>query len=361
MDDHNADEVPRTDDYDERSERWSIEAFDNSSVFYESSTDYSSSDKTYGWVPPSSDVAFSKSADVCARCLHIPWKALLEPSDGLQKRMPRIKESQEILRQSSCRICRFLAWIMKEENLQDGRYKIAKRDGNTKVHRSDRHNEVDQLLRREREVFISLISLTLQGKQELFLASHFMLTNSTSDDAAFEQRCHHSQEIDARQIRDWIEECEANHHIDCVMDATTETALHELRVIDCEGRIVVRAPPGCRYTALSYVWGSNACESLQEPPETIAQSILFTQKLGYKYLWVDRYVSLCYLHLVFTMLTMIVYQSSQSSRQAHASHADGRYICCGTNHSCCCSRKRSDLWLAGRFAAFETPAEVRDD
>jgi hypothetical protein len=32
MDDHNADEVPRTDDYDERSERWSIEAFDNSSV-----------------------------------------------------------------------------------------------------------------------------------------------------------------------------------------------------------------------------------------------------------------------------------------------------------------------------------------
>jgi hypothetical protein len=371
MDNHNADEVPGTDDYDERSERWSNEAFANKAFDDDSSTEHSSANEIYGWVPPYSDVKFAKSADVCDRCAHIPWKALLEGTGSLKR--IRIKESQEVLKQSFCRICRFLAWIMEEEGLGDGLYVLLPRDtpilregcykidkcsGTLEVHKSDRDNEVEQSLGRDREVLSSLI--TLQGRQEYISAPHFMLTNSTPDDAAFERRCHHSQEIDARQIRDWVEECETNHHIGCTMDAATQTALRELRVIDCEMRIVVRAPPDCRYTALSYVWGppSDVSESIQEPPKTIAQSMLFTQKLGYKYLWVDRYVSPCYPQKVFTKLTMIVYQSRRSSRQAYASHTDGRYICCGTDHFHCCSRKRSDLWLARRFTAFETPAEV---
>jgi hypothetical protein len=299
MDDHNADEVPRTGDYDERSERRSSEAFDESSTDFRQITAAQTKYTAGCHLLP---MSISVRALLCVTdALTYPGKALLEGTGSL-KGMPWIKESQKVLRQSSCRICRFLAWIIKEESLQDEPYGI---------HRHNRENEVDQsLLLRDREVYISLITF-LQRRQGYSSSPHFMLTNSTPDDGEFERRCHYSQEIDAGQIRDWVEQCETNHRIACVMDSATQTALRELRVVDCERRIVVRAPPGCRYTALSYVWGppSNTCESLQEPPKTIAQSILFTQKLGYRYLWVDRFVSLCYPQMVFALLTMIVHQS----------------------------------------------------
>ena len=66
----------------------------------------------------------------------------------------------------------------------------------------------------------------------------------------------------------------------------------KLKVIDCVERKIDDAPPNCEYIALSYVWGANQeCPSLREKlPQTIEDSITTVLHLGYRYLWVDRYV-----------------------------------------------------------------------
>lgn len=74
-----------------------------------------------------------------------------------------------------------------------------------------------------------------------------------------------------------------------------------MKILDCERKKVTTAPPGCRYVALSYVWGpqptNNNISDLSTKialPKTISDSCTINQSLGYMYLWVDRYVSKLY-------------------------------------------------------------------
>ena len=77
-----------------------------------------------------------------------------------------------------------------------------------------------------------------------------------------------------------------------VVDGERPVIPQKLKVIDCVERMIVDAPPDCNYIALSYVWGANqACPSFKEKlPQTIEDSIPTVLHLGYRYLWVDRYV-----------------------------------------------------------------------
>lgn len=71
-----------------------------------------------------------------------------------------------------------------------------------------------------------------------------------------------------------------------------------LAVIDCQSREDVEIPAGTEYVTLSYVWGSGgaalesdcaAGTSSRMLPLTVEDSLLVCLKLGYRYLWVDRY------------------------------------------------------------------------
>jgi hypothetical protein len=63
----------------------------------------------------------------------------------------------------------------------------------------------------------------------------------------------------------------------------------------------VPATPGCRYVALSHVWGPRQLVDNVEVsseliilPRTVSDSCLVAQGLGYRHLWVGRYVrSIC--------------------------------------------------------------------
>ena len=94
------------------------------------------------------------------------------------------------------------------------------------------------------------------------------------------------------QIREHIDICMKGHK-SCSLEYFRP--LVDLRVIDCEQRLVVDAPTDCRYITLSYVWGElSGSEDFvlsHSLPPTIEHSIITTLKLGYKYLWIDRYVS----------------------------------------------------------------------
>lgn len=104
--------------------------------------------------------------------------------------------------------------------------------------------------------------------------------------------------LDVQGVRLQMSYCADHHNAICL--PAFKHGIENLMVIDCERRTVVRASVSrCCYIALSYVWGSGShnCRTdshngvLQDLLLTIEDSISLTMALGYKYLWVDRYVS----------------------------------------------------------------------
>jgi hypothetical protein len=122
--------------------------------------------------------------------------------------------------------------------------------------------------------------------------------------------------LDFKTIRKWITKC--------VNDHTNERFHSQLRgmtpwktsdsykFIDCEKREVVRGRPSCAYIALSYVWGppalsedvvqkgrvvakkgelssgSQDCILYKNIPNVIEDAMDVVNKLGMRFLWVDR-------------------------------------------------------------------------
>ncbi|XXG96298.1 hypothetical protein Hte_002579 [Hypoxylon texense] len=88
-------------------------------------------------------------------------------------------------------------------------------------------------------------------------------------------------------FKDKLREC-LDGHSEC---QSTRIEVRELHVIDVKTNEVHPAPPGCEYTALSYVWGDDStCQSPQEGFSPVVQdAVTVTKALGYQYLWVDRY------------------------------------------------------------------------
>jgi hypothetical protein len=94
-------------------------------------------------------------------------------------------------------------------------------------------------------------------------------------------------------FNDWINLCRAHHTKCCAAVETTDSVpFHKL--IDYETRKIIPASIHT-YVALSYVWGLNFenfsfSETLPlNLPNTIADIIRVTLKLGFRYLWIDRY------------------------------------------------------------------------
>jgi hypothetical protein len=97
-------------------------------------------------------------------------------------------------------------------------------------------------------------------------------------------------------VEGWLTECNSLHK---ACKPTPRALVKALRVIDCENRQVVEAPPECSFVALSYVWGrlpqsSHILDLLAIDclPRTIRDSIEVTIKLGYRFLWIDKFVGL---------------------------------------------------------------------
>jgi len=137
-----------------------------------------------------------------------------------------------------------------------------------------------------------------------------------------------SRRVDFGQAKTWIDACKESHP-GCT--ARCPRVLESLRVIDCVTRSVISAPEDCVYIALSYVWGkSKTCDApnssavLDQVPLSIDNSIEATLMLGYRYLWVDKYVR--WSGAVFDRLRLtwyLVYRPSERCRQAQPDKPDG--------------------------------------
>lgn len=96
--------------------------------------------------------------------------------------------------------------------------------------------------------------------------------------------------IDYTVIKQWMSLCRYKHSKTCA--PLRKPGLRGLRVIDCRAGTVIEPPTSCQYVAVSYVWGQesqDASKSSKFPP-VIEDSISVALSLGFRYLWVDRYV-----------------------------------------------------------------------
>ncbi|KAL4894321.1 heterokaryon incompatibility protein-domain-containing protein [Aspergillus ambiguus] len=121
-------------------------------------------------------------------------------------------------------------------------------------------------------------------------------------------------QLDPALVRSWVSSCAQHHGADCCPEPNvlaTPTApggLTFLRLIDVQQQCLVEAEPGCRYLALSYVWGNGRTvmlrkknkSALYQPgglekirhrlAKTISHAMTLVRLIGERYLWVD---SLC--------------------------------------------------------------------
>ena len=241
--------------------------------------------------------------DICGPCRLIPWTTILRDPTDAGVCWPVISTNWILSQKSTCCICDVFATVFEVQKLS-----------------WDRHYRLDRYIYPGFSQLATSALPTVDPTHETRMlclqestgaygtAPHLVVTNFEPRDASTEQRYSQTSNIDVDQVNAWIKDCDTSHYSDCAGNITGELQL--LRVIDCYQRIVVPAPVGCCYVALSYVWGQHISEpdQLQNPPKTIADSIHLTQKLGYNYLWIDRYVGHDCRLLDSTTLTNIVHQ-----------------------------------------------------
>lgn len=127
----------------------------------------------------------------------------------------------------------------------------------------------------------------------------------------------------------WLSLCETSHNCVVSRPMTPAQSLDfDFRLLDVEKSCIIQAPPGCRYIALSYVWGgikqlglTRANQSaLQRPgelrkraseiPRTVMDAIEFCQKIKERYIWID---------------TLCILQDTTEDRHQQIMHMDAVY------------------------------------
>jgi hypothetical protein len=111
--------------------------------------------------------------------------------------------------------------------------------------------------------------------------------------------------VDIGLVKKWIKLCRENHGDECRNVWRMDRNLPGfVRMVDVVSMAMIPAPSGCRYVALSYVWGGNGAEywttkdniakrsmpgglNAANLPDTIADSISFVRQLGERYIWID--------------------------------------------------------------------------
>ncbi|CAG8957069.1 hypothetical protein HYFRA_00009270 [Hymenoscyphus fraxineus] len=140
-----------------------------------------------------------------------------------------------------------------------------------------------------------------------------LLVRSGSLDGLHCARKIYGEQVDLSLVKKWISVCE-NGHKGCLSlgdfghigrDQLSNN-VHRLKVIDVSQRMVVTAPPDCRYAALSYVWGKGPVQFQTtkanlaiissilgldalgvQIPQTITDAMTLVYGIGERYLWVD--------------------------------------------------------------------------
>ena len=153
--------------------------------------------------------------------------------------------------------------------------------------------------------------------------------------------------INVKRIKKWMKLCQRWHEEDCEqLSASLDWDFpSNFRIIDAWDRCIVQTPPGCKFVALSYVWGPVKVFKLlkdilpkmqfkgalnkvwQYLPKTIQDAITLTSSLSIRHIWID---SLCivqddssdknslipYMHMIYDRAFMTIVAATGENAQA---------------------------------------------
>lgn len=223
---------------------------------------------------------------LCTSCCCIAWEDLFDQSKAHSVWFPIYDQPAEELKHRVCIICQYIGEVLKmsykHKITNEPRYQV----------------EVKEYVGFEDETF-AILHVKVRGgyEQQNKDAPTLLVTKKESKQENLTSGSLVIGGIPVKLLKSLIASCGGHHPAMCQSDDMNK--LSNLKVFDCKQRKVVLAPPSCQYVALSYVWGSpkkdNRSNSSTEPtsiviPKTVEDSLRVTEALGYKYLWVDRYV-----------------------------------------------------------------------
>lgn len=230
---------------------------------------------------------------ICRECRQVDWDSLAAQGEQLQRTerplvLRTIEGNHEQLATYSCKICRILS-VIKPQSLDDTKCFVAA-----------------QPFPR----FLDAYAIPSWSPESKTTSIRVCRTDSIYPRGVGDNKClavirRDSLESSSRTITprlinyDWLkrlaQSCKKNHEQSC--GPSLLGAVSGLKVIEISSRTVIEAPAECQYVALSYVWGKHPgviqteISHLQNLPPLIEDALLVTIAMGYKYLWVDRYVS----------------------------------------------------------------------
>lgn len=206
----------------------------------------------------------------------------------------------EVWFEKSCAFCRLMVEILQlfpQEGCARADAKLlirahqSKREHSWHTYRSDNASE--------RRTFLSI---GLEGnrvrEERCFISTIGASTDQQPWKAVTSQvRVIAEESIDWSLLRKWTAHCHTKHPSPCMRSDTAPAV--SIRLIDVAQRAIASADTSWQYAALSYVWGGKndiinqagpIVLSLPEGlPRTIEDALTATEKLGIKYLWIDRY------------------------------------------------------------------------
>jgi hypothetical protein len=237
-------------------------------------------------------------ADMCDRCVECAQLLRMQLAKGAKYSLRTLHETAAELLVSPCRICRIFGRSIPTNLEPPINVSLVTEFGAVVV----RFDPLGQNLIRPKDVYLTYSNDPFQPEP--------WYRRNVSDEIG---------PAEVSRIGEWLALCR-QHHRKCSPTHQNST-LRGLRVIDCIERCVVTAPAACSYVALSYVWGEIlGHEQLfsdvktNNLPQTIQDSIEVTQRLGFQYLWVDRYVGIQYSRESSAMLIeCLVYRPARCS------------------------------------------------
>ena len=233
---------------------------------------------------------------ICQRCSTIKWSQISPPREqsATGELVASCELSRTQMRASGCQLCKSLS-LLYPSTEDKSAYEIRAYSAETVFGNRRSGNNLANIHRDT-----TLIGVTQPRKRGykscLGNGGFLAIIHNEEDTVDFGARPLHRDKIHFDKVLEWMSTCEAMHARKCFpVKPVTVPGLH---FFDCEDMRVVPATSD-RYIALSYVWGDSSDD---EMPLVVRDSITVTKKLGYRYLWVDRYVR----NMPFSCLTMMM-------------------------------------------------------
>jgi hypothetical protein len=256
-------------------------------------------------------------ADLCARCAVIDFDELF--STKIKNRMGKfiieLAASRSELEASICSLCQLFASVAptKAEPLFPW---MGKRTAPLNLHAFSARRvflgkDANKFIR-EDVTLLGVVQIDVKDalsddddayiKMDKWLSEtgYLFLDPTEPDISRFGLRSVCPASFDVEFAKNCIAYCREKHGTTCNESVAGVNTTLCLRVIDCKTRRVIVAPPDCSYAALSYVWGATDPEPMKESkivdtanldgcPKIVSDGIEATLKIGFQYLWVDRY------------------------------------------------------------------------